>query len=332
MSLVEADLKDAAIVLVSAAVLDFLIGDPWGWLHPVQVMGWSIGQYTTAVFRFVKHPILLKGAGVGLAIALIVGSSAIAQIILAIAHSIHPGLGIAVAAVLLASCFAGRSLRHAAEDVLKPLTEGNLEAARSRLRLYVGRDTDALSEPEILRAVFETVAENAVDGVMAPLFYALVGAFFPVGSVGLAIAYKAASTLDSMVGYRTAPYAEIGWFSAKTDDVLTWLPCRLTVITLGLLSGKPIQVWKLCQRDAAQDPSPNSGWSECVYAAALEVQVGGVNYYRGVEKPKPLLGEPIRPITPERIRAALRLTRWCFLIWLGVWSVAYAIAGNFGSG
>ncbi|MBW4419482.1 MAG: adenosylcobinamide-phosphate synthase CbiB [Myxacorys californica WJT36-NPBG1] len=332
MSLVEADLKDAAIVLVSAAVLDYLIGDPWGWLHPVQVMGWSIGQYTTTAFRFVKHPILRKGAGVGLAIALIVGSSAIAQIIVAIAHSIHSGLGIAVAVVLLASCFAGRSLRHAAEDVLKPLTEGNLEAARSRLRLYVGRDTDALSEPEILRAVFETVAENAVDGVMAPLFYALVGAFFPVGSVGLAIAYKAASTLDSMVGYRTAPYAEIGWFSAKTDDVLTWLPCRLTVITLGLLSGKPIQVWKVCQRDAAQDPSPNSGWSECVYAAALEVQVGGVNYYRGLEKPKPLLGEPIRPITPERIRAALRLTRWCFLIWLGVWSVGYGIVSNFGSG
>lgn len=316
---------NSAIVLISAAVLDYLIGDPWGWLHPVQVMGWSIGQSTTAVFRFVKHPMLLRGAGVGLAIALIVGSSAIAQILVAIAHLIHPGFGIAVAAILLASCFAGRSLRHAAEDVLKPLTEGDLEGARSRLRLYVGRDTDALSEPEILRAVFETVAENAVDGVMAPLFYALVGAFLPVGSVGCAIAYKAASTLDSMVGYRTAPYAEIGCFSAKTDDVLTWLPCRLTVITLGLLSGKPIQVWKLCQRDAAQDPSPNSGWSECVYAAALDVQVGGVNYYQGVKKPKPLLGEPIHPITPERIRAALRLTRWCFLIWLGVWGVGYGI-------
>jgi adenosylcobinamide-phosphate synthase len=311
-------LESASIVLISAAVLDYLIGDPWGWVHPVQVMGWCITHYTNVAFRVIKHPTLLRWAGVGLAIVLIIGSATITGLSIEIARSIHPVLGITIASIMLASCFAGRSLRHAAEDVLRPLSEGNLEEARSRLRLYVGRDTDALSELEILRATLETVAENAVDGVTAPLFYALVGAFLPVGSVTLAVAYKAASTLDSMVGYRTAPYTEIGWFSAKTDDILTWLPCRLTVLTLGLLSGKPLQVWKVCQRDAPQDPSPNSGWSESVYAAALDVQVGGVNYYRGVEKPKPLLGDPIRPITPERVRSALRFTRLCFLIWLAI--------------
>jgi adenosylcobinamide-phosphate synthase len=121
-----------------------------------------------------------------------------------------------------------------------------------------------------------------------------------------------------MVGYRVEPYTDLGWFSAKLEDVLTWLPCRLTVITLALLSGKPKEVWRLCLRDATKDPSPNSGWSECAYAAILGVQLGGTNWYQGVAKDKPLLGDPVYPITPDKIYQALQLTRYCFLIWLGV--------------
>ncbi len=297
-------------------MLDFCIGDPWGWIHPVQVMGWSIEQFKAIAFRLTKNPTALRVAGVVLTIELISGSSAIAWSLIAIANRIHPILGSAIAIVLLASCFAGRSLRTAADDVLESLS--HLEQARSRLRLYVGRDTENLSESEILRAVLETVTENAVDGVLAPLFYALIGAFTPVGSAGLAIAYKAASTLDSMIGYREAPFTDLGWFSAKTDDILTWLPCRFTVFTLGLISGKPFEVWRLCRRDAPKDASPNSGWSECVYAAILGVQVGGVNYYRGVEKHKPLMGEPLQPITIETIHRATNLTRSCFLIWFAI--------------
>ncbi|MBE9010474.1 cobalamin biosynthesis protein [Pseudanabaenaceae cyanobacterium LEGE 13415] len=300
-------------ILVGAAMLDFCIGDPWGWIHPVQVMGWSIEQFKSIAFR-AKNPIVLRIAGVILTIALIFGSAAIASGIVAIASLIHPLFGSAIAVILLASCFAGRSLRKAADHVLEALND--LEEARSRLRLYVGRDTENLAKPEILRAVLETVTENAVDGVMAPMFYALLGAFTPVGSVGCAIAFKAVSTLDSMIGYREAPYTDFGWFSAKTDDVLTWLPCRLTVFTLGLISGRPFQVWKICQRDAPKDSSPNSGWSECIYAAILGVQVGGVNYYRGVEKHKPLLGDPLHSITIDKIHQAMTLTRSCFLIWL----------------
>jgi adenosylcobinamide-phosphate synthase len=110
----------------------------------------------------------------------------------------------------------------------------------------------------------------------------------------------------------------LGWFSAKTDDVLTWLPCRLTVLTLALLSGKPFYVWQICDRDANQDPSPNSGWSECVYAAILKVQLGGENRYRGVIKYKPLLGDDIEAIAVPKISEALTLTRTCFLLWLSL--------------
>jgi len=309
----------SVVVLIIAAILDYLIGDPWGWLHPVQVMGWVISRFTQFAFKHCHRPLTLRWAGIVLGIGLVTGSSWGGWLIVQCANWLHPLFGIAVESILLASCFAGRSLRAAAEAVCQPLTDGQLGLARSTLSLYVGRDTENLTEPEILRAVLETVTENATDGVMAPLFYAISGVFVPVvGGVPLALAYKAASTLDSMVGYREAPYTHLGWFSARLEDGLTWLPCRLTVLTLALISGRPQHVWRLCRRDAIKDPSPNSGWSECAYAAVLGVQMGGTNWYRGVAKHKPLLGDPIHPITAARIHGALQLTRYCFLIWLGV--------------
>lgn len=279
---------------------------------------------------FLRTPLALRCAGVVLGSSVILGSGFVGWVLVAIAHTIHPLLGTAVASILLASCLAARSLRDAATDVLKPLAARDLGNARSRLSQYVGRDTDRLSAPDILRAIFETVTENATDGVLAPLFYALIGAMLPLGSVPLALAYKAASTLDSMVGYREAPYTDLGWFSAKTEDVLTWVPCRLTVLTIALLSQRPLHVWQLCQRDAPQDPSPNSGWSECAYAAALDVQVGGINWYRGIPKPKPLLGNAVQPLTADVIDRALQLTRWSVLLWLSVWFTVFAIVQLWG--
>lgn len=308
----------AAVVLIFAALLDYWLGDPWNWLHPVQVMGWGISRYTQFWLKRLQQPILLRIAGIGLCLLTIGLSGLTAWLLVFGARLIHPGLALLTEIILLASCFAGRSLRNAANDVLKPLLIRDLPTARSQLSRYVGRDTADLSEAEILRAVLETVTENATDGVMAPLFYAILGAFLPMGSASLALAYKAASTLDSMVGYREAPYTDLGWCSARFEDVLTWLPCRLHVLTLALLSRQPQQIWRLCQRDAPQDPSPNSGWSECAYAAILQVQVGGANRYKGVIKQKPLLGDPIHPITTQKIEQAMCLTRYCFLLWLGL--------------
>ncbi|MBF1999502.1 MAG: cobalamin biosynthesis protein [Synechococcales cyanobacterium M58_A2018_015] len=306
----------SAAVLGVAALLDFWIGDPWNWLHPVQVMGWWINSYTQVAFKRLQHPVALRWAGVGLTLSTIGLTVGISGLLVWTARFLHPGLGVVTESALLASCFAGRSLRDAAHDVLRPLAACDLVAARTHLSRYVGRDTAALSELEIRRAVLETVSENAVDGVLAPLFYALIGALLPLGSAPLALGYKALSTLDSMVGYREAPYTELGWCSARLEDGVTWLPCRLTVITLAFLSGRPRAVWRICCRDAPQDPSPNSGWSECVYAAILGVQVGGANSYRGIVKQKPLLGDPLKPITSTSIEQALDLTRRCFLLWL----------------
>jgi len=319
-SLNDAESLRHVATLAIATLLDRLIGDPWGWPHPVQAIGRFIQLYVQAIKTLTSSPIVLRIAGVGLGVLTIIGSGLIGWGIVAIAHSIHPSLGILTSGVMLASCFAERSLSDAANDVLTPLRTNNIETARSKLQLYVGRDTATLPPSEIYRAVFETVTENATDGVMAPLFYAIVGAFTPVGSVPVALAYKAASTLDSMVGYRSPPYKDLGYFSAKLEDRLTWLPCRLTVLTIGLLSKKPRAVWSICLRDAPHDPSPNAGWSECVYAAALDVQVGGTNSYHGRVTTKPKLGDPIALLTEDTVNQALKLTRWAAVIWLVIGS------------
>jgi adenosylcobinamide-phosphate synthase len=317
------------LTLLGAALLDYGLGDPWHWPHPVQGMGWCIRHYTT---RCLKSPLSagqLRGLGVLLGVLMVLGSGLVAWGGLQVAMVWGgPYLSHGLAIVLLASCFAGRSLREAAMDVLHPLKAGDLAAARQKLALYVGRDTATLSAAEIWRAVVETVSENAIDGVLAPLFYALLGTIIGVGAVPLALAYKAVSTLDSMVGYRHLPYTHLGWFSARLEDGLTWVPCRLGVFTIALLSGRPWHVWQVCRRDAIADPSPNSGWSEGAYAAALGVQLGGPNTYQGELNVKPKLGIAERPLDAAVVCQALQLTRYSFLIWLGVGVVAIAVGGE----
>jgi len=309
------------IIIYLASLLDYLIGDPKNWYHPVQLIGLIIQKSVNFVINKTENKAIRKIAGVFLGLALVFGSGIITWLIIYLLSRVNFWLAFALQVVLLASCFAGRSLRDAAKDVLSALRENDLSEARHRLSFYVGRDTDNLSAKEIYRAILETVSENATDGVTAPLFYALLGAFFPViGSVPIAIAYKTLSTLDSMIGYKREPYQDIGWFSAKWEDYMTWLPCRLTVLTLGLISFNPISNIIECRKYALQDPSPNSGWSEGIYAVILGVQLGGENSYQGVKKFKPLLGKPDREIDETIIKKALFLTRSCFLLWL-LWGV-----------
>ena len=313
-------LASPASILLAAAGLDYIVGDPWSWPHPVQAMGKAINLYAQWALSRMRSPQTMRGLGVVLGVGTIIGSALVSwaglQIIEIVApDSLSPWLRWAAECVLLASCFAGRSLRRAADEVMAPLQRGDVASARQTLAMYVGRDTEQLSEAEIYRAVLETASENAIDGVLAPLFYAILGACFGLAGP-VAIAYKAASTLDSMVGYRREPYRHLGWFSARLEDALTWVPCRIGVLTIALLSRRAGHVLRLCQRDADADPSPNAGWSECAYAAALGVQLGGENTYRGERKFKPLLGDALRPITCDVINEAFTLTRQSFLIGL----------------
>ncbi|MBJ7898507.1 MAG: cobalamin biosynthesis protein CobD [Cyanobacteria bacterium RI_101] len=301
---------ETPLVWLGAVLLDRWLGDPPAWLHPVQVMGWLIDVLTQAGLKGFQPGWPRKLGGALLALTVIGASALGAGLTVTLARNINPYFGLTLEIIGLASCLAGQSLAAAVQAVLDAVNQGDLPLARRRLAYFVGRDTESLNETDILRAALESLAENTVDGVTAPFFYALLGSFLPgVGPLPLAFAYKAASTLDSMVGYRREPYADWGWFSARLEDGLTWLPCRLTVLILALISRRPRQVLALCQRDAPQDPSPNSGWSEGVFAAVLGVQLGGENRYQGEVKRKPFLGEPRRSLTPALVEEGLILSR-----------------------
>jgi adenosylcobinamide-phosphate synthase len=231
----------------------------------------------------------LRWSGILFAGVLVCGTLMISLLLVRTAYGLHPGAGFAVETVLLFYCLSTRSLADAADGVREAMEGGGIERARRRLAMIVGRETDRLEEPAIWRAVVETVSENLVDGVLAPLFYAAVG------GAPLALAYKMVNTLDSMVGYKNDRYLEFGWGSARLDDAAAFLPARLSVpliATAGeLLNGKGRAAWNTARRDGRLHASPNAGIPEAAFSGALGVRLGGPNVYHGRTVEKPWIGE-----------------------------------------
>jgi adenosylcobinamide-phosphate synthase len=233
--------------------------------------------------------------------------------------SLLQGTALAVVVIALASALAGRSLAQAVHQVLDAVASGDLPLARSRLAWIVGRDTDALNEAEVLRALAETASENAVDGLFAPLFWMLIGAILGQ-PLALVWGFKAASTLDSMLGYRTGTLRWLGTAGARLDDLLVWLPCRLVALSLGQL--------RPALRDGAPDPSPNAGVSQAAYAHAVGVQLGGSNRYGGQERWKPLLAAGCPAPDQAAVLRMLAISRRLALVWLLVAVVGCALVSN----
>ena len=304
--------------MLLACGLDRLIGDPRWCPHPVVVMGWCISRLRHWAEAWAgDHPARLRLAG-GLITAVLVGGSAAVGWALTALPQLAPRGSLlqwaAQIAVLLAlaSALAGRSLEQAIEAVLAALSRGDLPLARQRLGWIVGRDTDGLDAPEMLRALAETASENAVDGLFAPLFWMLVGCLWGQ-PLALAWGFKAASTLDSMLGYRTGRLRWLGTAGARLDDLLVWLPCRLVALSLGQLGP--------ALRDGGADPSPNAGVSQAAYAHALGVQLGGANTYGGRPRHKPLLAAGGAAPDGPAVRQMLRLSRALQLLWLAIAAV-----------
>jgi adenosylcobinamide-phosphate synthase len=208
---------------------------------------------------------------------------------------------------LVSTTLSMRGLGEAAEDVAFWLREGRLERARTRLGHFVGRDTDYLPESEVCRAAVESVAENTSDGVVAPMFY---GALF--GAPG-ALAYKAVNTLDSMVGYRQPPYEDLGWASARLDDLANLAPSRLTMLSTAAVAGRPLRTLLIAVRYGPLTASPNAGMAEAAFAGALGIRLGGANTYGGVLREGPILGDGRLP-APDDIGRAVRLMRRCCVL------------------
>jgi adenosylcobinamide-phosphate synthase len=282
-------------------------------------MGRAISAFEKRALRL-KTPEARRRAGGVLALAL----PGLAFLSTTAALKTAPrGLRPALGAALTSTALSMRGLAEAAEAVERELRAGppGLEVARERVGEFVGRDTDGLSEAEVCRAAVESVAENTSDGVVAPMLYGLL-----FGAPG-ALAYRAVNTLDSMVGYRRGPYEELGWASARLDDLANLVPSRVTVLAAAALSGRPATTLLTARRYGPLTSSPNAGWAEAAFAGALGVRLGGPNTYGGVTREGPVLGEGLPPVPRDVGRAVGLMRRCCALLVLTALLVGEACGG-----
>ncbi|MDN7226558.1 adenosylcobinamide-phosphate synthase CbiB [Planococcus liqunii] len=294
-------------------LLDRIIGDPPNWPHPVRWFGTIISKLTK---KWNHGPHAFRN-GFGLVAIVAASAFAASYLLIAGAAAIHWGFGFLVETVLIAAGLAQKSLRDAAEEVYRPLLHKNWDQAREKLSWIVGRDTVHLDESEITRGVVETVSENTSDGVTAPLFWA-----FLLGAPGLWL-YKAVNTCDSMVGYKNEEFSQFGFASARLDDVLNFIPSRITGAII-LLATRNKRRLTLRQRfgewaqDARKHPSPNSGWLEAATAVQLGIQLGGVNTYKGIQSVRARMGTPVYALQARHIKDAVRhmhiATIWFFIL------------------
>ncbi|MBY0121192.1 adenosylcobinamide-phosphate synthase CbiB [Bacillus sp. S/N-304-OC-R1] len=299
-----------------AVLIDLVVGDPPNWPHPVKWMGSFIYKLDKAL----NHGRSRKVKGAVMLLVVLAVAGGISFLIVSFLYKLHLIAGILGEAILISTAIAQKSLKEAALTVYDPLNRGDLNEARHKLSYIVGRDTDQLDEPEIVRAAVETVAENTSDGITAPLFWALIG------GAPIAIIYRAINTCDSMVGYRNDKYGEFGWASARLDDVVNWIPSRLTSFCK-LVVNRPVhisskQAWRTVFRDAKKHPSPNSGWGEAAVAAILGIQLGGINTYKGMVSNRATMGDPLVTLEKNHILQTNRIvTRtipiFLCLLWIG---------------
>ena len=275
----------SCIVLPAAFAMDLLLGDPRTLPHPVRWMGKAIELFEP-VFRKISVSRKLAGALFCAFLVLLTGVLAIG--LLYVAQWIHPWLKLTLEVILIYFCISIRSLEDAAMEIHAMLLQNEVEEARKKVAMIVGRDVTQYEEEGISRAVVETVAENLVDGVIAPLFFAAIG------GAPLALVYKMVNTLDSMVGYKNDKYMDFGKASARLDDVLNIIPARLSVpiivLATHLLSGMGHRCLKTAVLEGANHSSPNAGYPEAAFAGALAVKLNGPNYYNGKLVEKPYIG------------------------------------------
>ena len=293
----------AVLPLLNGFVLDCLLGDPYSLPHPVRLIGTLIGKMEKwARKHFAEN---LQTGGLVLAVTVLALSAGIPFLLLFLCYRIGIWAGIAAESVFCYYMLAARCLEKESRKVYTGLQKGDTEQARKAVSMIVGRDTAVLDEAGIIRAAVETVAENTSDGVTAPLFYMMLGG----GTAGFF--YKAVNTMDSMISYKNEKYLEIGHAAAKLDDILNFIPSRLTALFMIAVSfllgydGK--SAWKIWKRDRMKHDSPNSAQTEAVCAGALNVRLAGDAWYFGKIHKKQYIGDDIRPVEAEDIKRADRL-------------------------
>lgn len=320
-------IQETLLLAAAAIVIDWIVGDPKWPTHPVIWIGRLIHflERILAPERMKRRPLAVKALGVLLAFVTLTISFVVMWGIIWAADAVHLWLGYAVSAWFISTTIAVKGLKEAAMLVYKPLVAGRLDEARKYVGYIVGRDTAKLDDREASRAAVETVAENTVDALVSPLLFAILG------GAPLAMLYRAANTLDSMVGYRNEKYKQFGWCSARMDDVLNFLPARLTGVMLavvamvypGMNAGRAVHaIFTFAHRH----PSPNSGIPESAVAGALGIELGGTNVYFGVASERARMGWPIRPLQPDDIVLTVHLLYGVsFILFAGVIAVWFVV-------
>ena len=311
-----------SILLPAAYLLDQFAGDPEWFPHPVRLIGSAISRGESQIRGSGQsaRDELLSGAI--LTITIVGASYCLTACILRAAHRRSRALGNAVELLLAWTCLAARNLEQEATVVTHALKNDDLLFARDRLSRIVGRDTHDLDHQEISRAVIETVAESASDGIMAPLFY------MSLGGVPLAMAYKAINTLDSMIGHADSRYFYFGKVAARLDDAANFVPSRLSALAIVAASALHDETdaktaWVTWRRDASKHKSPNAGQPESAMAGSLHVALGGDNIYSGERIPAERIGKEFGAANPTKAVQAIRLVSVVSLIGLGL-GVAFA--------
>ena len=287
-------------------LLDWILGDPQFLYHPVRLIGWLIGRLEAALRKIcgkTKKGLLLGGLFLVAAVCGITGG--LVWGLLALCRSLSVWLYLAVSAILCYQLLAARSLQTESMKVYQELEKGDLPGARRAVSMIVGRDTERLSEAGVTKAAVETVAENTSDGVIAPLFYLALGG--PV----LGWVYKAVNTMDSMVGYKNESYLYFGRAAAKLDDLVNFLPARLSAGLMLLAAAVLGMDWRegmrIFFRDRLNHASPNSAQGEAACAGALHLRLAGDAWYFGTLYKKPYIGDDDRPIRPDDIKGVCSL-------------------------
>ncbi len=292
--------------LLLGALIDFIVGDPHCLPHPVVLMGKLISLLERWLRRlFPKTPQGENRAGAVLWLVLSALAFLVPVALLMLCHRISHWLGFAVEAVMCWQCLAARSLIRESMKVKRALDSGDIYASRKAVSMIVGRDTECLDAAGVARAAVETVAENASDGVIAPLL------FLAVGGGPLGMLYKAVNTMDSMLGYIEPPYRHFGLVPAKLDDVFNFIPARLSALLMlvggGILGFDMKNGWRIFRRDRRKHASPNSAQTESVMAGLLGLRLAGDAWYHGALHKKDYIGDPLREIENEDISRADRI-------------------------
>ncbi len=311
-------------IIITGYILDLIFGDPQGYPHPVRYIGALISLMERKLYKE-NNRIHQLAAGVFLVLLVLAASYTITRYSIQLAYYLSPTLGFIISAILAYTVLATRCLDTESRRVYKRLVDNDLQGARKALSYIVSRDTAELTEAEVVRAAVETVGENISDGIIAPLF------FLFIGGVPAAMAYKAINTMDSMVGYRNDRYEYFGKAAAYLDDVVNFIPARISVIFIGLASGfvgkKSLNAFRIALRDGRNHKSPNSGYPEAAVAGALDIQLGGTNKYFGKDVHKPTIGDATMALEKKHIIDVIKLMYAASLTGIIIFSIISYTAG-----